>query len=202
MINMGSGLECSVEPGAQNVFLTDALSVIQALEGGKLPRLHSALSNMKCLRVVLQWIPAHCGIPGNEEADRQAKRGADMEQPETRVTFREVKTTIKSLHRPKSEKRGYQGLTRQEQVKIFRLRTGHNRLNHHMFGRFKIGESTRCPCEESSQTAEHILQHCPNHTNLRRQTWPSNMDFADKIYGSADVLRITAKFITETCLAL
>ena len=31
-------------------------------------------------RVVLQWIPAHCGISGSEKADKLAKRGANMQQ--------------------------------------------------------------------------------------------------------------------------
>jgi len=61
-----------------------------------------------------------------------------------------------------------------------------------MFARFKIGEFTRCPCGEPFQTAEHILQPCPNFSNLRR---PSNMDFTDKIYGPTEALRITAEFM-------
>jgi len=200
--DVGSGLVCSVEPDAQVVFLTDALSVIQALDKGRLPHLHSALSSINCLRVVVQWIPAHCGIPGNEEADRQAKAGAEMEQPETRATFKEVKTIIKALHRPNIQQDGYHGLTRQEQVKVFRLRTGHNRLNQHMYARFRIGESSRCPCGAPSQTAEHILQHCPDYSILRKQMWPSNMDFADKIYGTTEALRVTANFMIEIGLAL
>ena len=200
--DVGSGMLNNMEPDAQVVLLTDALSVLQALDKGKLPHLHSALSNMNCLRVVLQWIPAHCGIPGNEEADKQAKSGAEMEQPETRATFKEMKTTIKSLHRPNLQQDGYCGLTRNEQVKIFRMRTGHSRLNQHMFARFRIGESSRCPCGEPSQTAEHILQHCPNYANLRKQMWPTTIDFADKIYGPTEALRTTAEFMIQTGLAL
>ena len=30
----------------------------------------------KSFRISLVWLPAHCGIPGNEQADHLAKRGA------------------------------------------------------------------------------------------------------------------------------
>ena len=97
---------------------------------------------------------------------------------------------------------GYNGRTRQEQVNVFRLRTGHNRLNQHMYARFRIGESSRCPCGAPSQTAEHILQHCPNFSDLRKQMWPTNLDFADKIHEPTEALRITANVMIETGLAL
>lgn len=32
------------------------------------------------LRVHLQWVPAHCGLPGNERADTLAKEAAEMPQ--------------------------------------------------------------------------------------------------------------------------
>ena len=40
----------------------------------------------------------------------------------------------------------YHLLTRSEQVAIFRLRTGHTRLNYHLFNKLKIGQSDKCPC--------------------------------------------------------
>ena len=50
-------------------------------------------------------------------------------------------------------------LNRPEQVILFRLRTGHNRLNAHMYNKFKAGESEMCPCNADIMTAEHLLQH-------------------------------------------
>ena len=54
----------------QVVFLSDALSVLQAYQNHKLPNLTKALQQVAATRrAVLQWIPAHCGILGNEQAD-------------------------------------------------------------------------------------------------------------------------------------
>ncbi|XP_041371496.1 uncharacterized protein LOC121385027 [Gigantopelta aegis] len=118
------------------VFLTDALSALQALEKNKLDRLSEALQPISSVnQVVLQWIPAHCGIPGNENADRLTKLGAAKEQEDNWVAYEEMKSHIKYLNRPLKQTNDYYLLSRQEQVIIFRLRTGHNRLNQHMHRR-------------------------------------------------------------------
>jgi ribonuclease HI len=57
------------------------LKPLQSISG--IPKLHEALQIIKCLRTVLQWIPSHCGIEGNEEANRMAKLGAEDEQEKT-----------------------------------------------------------------------------------------------------------------------
>ena len=54
-------------------------------------------------------------------------------------------------------------VNRPEQVILFRLRTGHKRLDAHMYSTFKVGESEMCPCTVDILTAEHLLQyqyHC------------------------------------------
>ena len=62
------------------VFLTDSQSVLDSLAGNREHR-----------RVVLQWIPAHCDIKGNEHADRLAKQGANMEQEKLPITLKQKK---------------------------------------------------------------------------------------------------------------
>ena len=81
------------------VFLTDSLSALQALMFGepdttqkKLTENISTLAQTTC--VVLQWIPAHTGIRGNEMADQLAKEGREKEQPPSHLSYREVKTFI------------------------------------------------------------------------------------------------------------
>ena len=82
------------------VFLTDARSVLQALQYKKLPDLQILLYEMcRHCTVKMQWIPSHCGIPGNESADRLAKEGAAEDQPDVPITYHQKKKMIKSIRR-------------------------------------------------------------------------------------------------------
>ena len=47
--------------------------------------------------VVVQWVPAHCSIPGNKVADQLAKTGASESQPDNTLTFREKSSQPASL---------------------------------------------------------------------------------------------------------
>ena len=68
------------------ILFTDSLSTLDALENGSdmsknITHLKWSLHNLMSrhnTRVVLQWIPAHIGIPGNERADALAKKGASL----------------------------------------------------------------------------------------------------------------------------
>ena len=74
-------------------------------------------------------------------------------------TYSEMKTITKSLFKVSQPRESYNQLDRRDQVIIFRLRIGHNRLNKH-FHRLNIVRSPRCPYGEDDQTADHILQDC------------------------------------------
>lgn len=193
-------ISSTADQEARVVFLTDALSVLEAATNSKLPRLEEALKTIRCSQVVLQWIPSHCGISGNEEADDLAKQGAGQEQEENPVSLPEMKTIIKSLFRPHATRDSYHQLTRQQQVIIFRLRTGHNRLNQHMHRRFHLAPSPFCPCGRAEQTTEHILQDCPELQDLRKETWPQRTSLQDKLYGTVEALQKTTDFVTKSHL--
>ena len=83
------------------VFLTDGRSIIQCLQH---PREQLERNTLKVLcelsqdsQVIVQWIPAHCGLAGNDEADTLAKAGSRKEQPNLPVSYRECATTRPGL---------------------------------------------------------------------------------------------------------
>ncbi|BFZ07875.1 hypothetical protein BsWGS_10914 [Bradybaena similaris] len=88
-----SNSDCS-----QAVIFTDALAVLQALKSGKLSHLRSVLDKVsERYKVTLQWVPLHCGVPGNERADSLAKKGGECEQPDNEVTYFEKKRAIQAI---------------------------------------------------------------------------------------------------------
>ena len=60
-------------------------------------------------------------------------------------------------------------LPRQGQMTVFRFSTGHNRLNHHLYSKLRIGHTKQCPCGTGSQTTEHLLQSCSLCELLRKE---------------------------------
>ena len=79
-------------------------------------------------------------MPGDEAADSLAKEGTAKEQVDRSTSYPEVKTTLKAKQHSKwrhkhpryNKADPYYLLTRREQVTLFRLRTGHIRLNYHL----------------------------------------------------------------------
>ena len=85
-------------------------------------------------------------------------------------------------------------------VKI--LRTGHSRLNAHMFKKTKLAPSPTCNCGPEDQTAEHILQRCPLLQTIRTKVWPTAVQLHTKLYGRKVELEKTATLILQTGLSV
>ena len=106
------------------VILTDSLSALQQLTARdadtSVRGLQDSLQHL-CTHdtVVLQWIPAHCGILGNKQADGLAKAGSMQDEPEVELSFQEAKTLLK--HKSRSDWRT-QGIYNAKQDSIRLLR--------------------------------------------------------------------------------
>lgn len=196
------------------VIFTDALSVLQALQNPKskeLDRLSGTLATLaKSANLTLQWIPAHCGVQGNEIADALAKEGGKLDQTDTSVPYKDEKTIVRSIvqkrwsqqHPAYNKNDSYHILSRADQVIILRLRTGHNRLNAHLYNKLKIGQSEMCPCHTAAMTTEHLLQHCHLHDALRNETWPEAKALNEKLHGGQAALERTAAFARQTGVSI
>ena len=185
------------------VFLTDSRSALDAIQNQNEPYLMRILNgSLEKRRVVLQWIPAQCGINGNEMAYKLAKRGAAMTQHDNPITLAEKKTIIKHSFRAKKIPDNYHKLDRAEQVIILRLRKGHNRLNSHMYKTMKLVQSPLCTCYTGDHFADHILQDCPTFTNLRTQIWPDGISLHQQLHGTTEDMRRTVGFIQQTGLSV
>ena len=91
------------------VLLSDAKSVLQALNNEGLqsfPKVNQRLAEVARVsaRLVLQWIPGHCYIKGNKQADSLAKKkGSVMNQIETDMSLEESKTQNQDCNLPKMD---------------------------------------------------------------------------------------------------
>ena len=125
---------------------TDSRALVMALDGrcggpgaGRIRetlwRLHESGRE-----VTLAWIPGHCDVRGNEEADRLAGEGSGMEQGEVplegatrralirrRIRAGEVRhQRLEQVYRGSIREAEEEALSRRDRVDLTRFRTGHH----------------------------------------------------------------------------
>jgi hypothetical protein len=155
--------------------------------------MHSILTEIKslsALTVSFQWVPSHCGIYGNDEADRLAKAAhADIGIPiiDTPITQSSMKRNLlKSIiskydvywHTVKDSTHlgnikdsfvswhRYYLRERHSDVVITRLRLGHSRLRGHLY-RIGLADHPNClHCATIVETPEHLILNCPLYAQL------------------------------------
>ena len=205
------------------VIFTDSLSTLQALENGtdgttEMTQLslciHHLISKHN-INLVLQWVPGHAGVPGNEMADELAKRGAALPQPEKPVNYQTACQMIRSntkeewmntwaasnkgrpmythMNRPKRSD-PINKLKRGDQSIIFQLRTKHIPLNNHL-KRIGVKTSSACPlCNCQDETVEHHLFECVRLKELRERFLPSNPNIHKCLYDNPEQMSLICSY--------
>ncbi|GFW84377.1 uncharacterized protein TNCV_1132461 [Trichonephila clavipes] len=136
------------------VILSDPSSALQALasnqnkHGSRVQNYRELLSRI-LTKVVIQWMPSHCGLWGNEMADILAKRGTDiLLKSTTDLPLHSVKLKIKRIYKKcvrdaatSAAKNKSEGANKTcvsdsphaAPVTEFRLLTGHDCLCAHLY---------------------------------------------------------------------
>jgi len=211
----------------QCVIFSDSQSCLEALDKQEFKfkairdlalTVSSFLEDFGTTHLVLQWIPSHCDIPGNERADVLAKRGAAKEQPHKPVSQATAKQILKANSKiewkhswtqsekgramfkyvPKPNgKDPINFLKRKDQVIIFRLRTTHIQLNAHLSRITKDHPPACTLCGYREETVNHFLFDCPNLQSTRKEFLPQNPDLENTLFSDREQLLKTSRYFQK-----
>ena len=137
--------------------------------------------------ITIQWIPGHCGLLGNEMADREARlastgrrgreemgKGLTLWAAKARIR-RQIVDAPTTHARTKPIYQGVRGkavLTRKEAVLLAQLRSGHCRRLAAYRSVVEDGFSPICPhCGSGPEDLEHWLRVCQVTETKRRVTF-------------------------------
>ncbi|KNZ73644.1 hypothetical protein J132_10500, partial [Termitomyces sp. J132] len=142
----------------------------------------------------IEWCPGHEKVKGNEHADEEAKKGAELwAQDHTTLTNAKRKSREKALKKWRSEwkktlptggfaianrlcprwkpREHVVNTTREVFGRLTQCHTKHAFIGEY-YTKFIPREGKSCPCGERFQTREHIFRHAQNtkHTGRPRNT--------------------------------
>ena len=179
------------------VICTDSQSMCKALLEGSAELEEMTMALNSCPgQLIIQWIPGHSNIPGNEIADEEAKKATEEEEVGRPVSLAAVKPAIKShvkdgaivhqrtrqVYSCKSKQKDKLIRNRSEQVLLARVRSGHHPALGTYKHRLNPAEDPSCPrCMEADvdgsmpkphalDNVEHLLE-CPGTAELRMRTF-------------------------------
>ena len=160
------------------IIITDSQSICKALLGHEQSADNLRARLATCPATIrLQWVPSHCGIEGNEEADEAANRARLLAGEGRPVSLRGISPVIKKniidppcrpeehhigqIYADYSKKKEQLITSRWDQTYLARLRTGHHWDFRAYLHRVNPDISPLCPrCSQEDDTVIHLLD-CP-----------------------------------------
>ena len=204
--------------------LSDSQATIRSLQSTKI-RSKTVLKTLESLnnlgtknQVILQWIPAHSGYAGNEQADELAKKGTKLTQianyPIPKCTWKnkidkliknKVERRWKALHQCHINtvwKDEYSSEIKSLGRKSLRLATyylsGHSAVNQHLSKLKPKTINKICPyCLEEDETLLHYIGRCPKWA-MERYQYLGNFQTNFHILRHNKTLQEIIKFIKVT----
>ena len=170
---------------SDTIICTDSLSLLTSIESrqSNVKDLIEKLQQLKG-RTIIQWVPSHSNIPGNELADRYAKEIAqDGEPPVIPLSYNTARAIIKREIRdpPPSHptiSKTYEHLSFKEDRKIgsrkdaallAQLRSGHCKELAAYQHRIDDSKDENCPkCQLEAETLQHWIS-CPATISKRQR---------------------------------
>lgn len=162
------------------VLFTDSASVVEALEAENPTHLWiQAILRFTPPNTTIAWVPGHCGINGNIEADHLAASGRLTSFYTRKVPGPDLKTWLCKIfwdtwnqdwrnsrtpfiRKVKGDTHRWEDPPdHRSQIILSRLRSGHTRASHNMTGNGDF----RKPCSTCNvhHTVEHYICHCPQY---------------------------------------
>ena len=197
---------------------SDSKSLIERLQSGptdaaslREAELWKCLGDINILghpRIILQWVPGHCELEGNEAADILAKRATKLPQTTSAIDFKTVSATVKRECWTRCRKGTYhdsyplsgappptnpdleKSLTRKQRCIMSQLRAGGHCTIFQAY-RFRIGQSDTPECKrcgDPEDDMEHCLLQCPALDVHRLRTLGANIGIQVNNKRPADVI--------------
>ena len=137
--------------------------------------------------ILLQWIPSHVGIDGNEEVDEIAKSASKLSQAETEIPLKvaktvlsrqikkewEASTTKSRYHRWKRDKPTENKMSRKDRTLLARIRSGHCEVAKEYQHRIGKANTPNCDVCSIPESVHHLLFECPQWMAQRRRHFDS-----------------------------